>query len=146
MASAVASSKYLPLIDKYHHVQCVSRALANLQSAAARSIRELKVHCVRTGLARRFRDGPAHFVHLFVVGPLRRQRRGRCVLTLRARLCRAGYWITCRHCGACLRISKRADKDQRDDRSYGEMPTLEAPNVGFEYPDDSRQENDRKNS
>src|SRR3546814_6092317 len=83
---------------------------------------------------------------LFVVGPLRRQRRGRCVLTLRARLCRAGDWITCRNCGSCLRMSKRADKDQRDDRSYGEMPTLKAPNVGLENPDESRQENDRKKS
>src|SRR3546814_6877870 len=132
MTIAVATAEDLPFIDKEHHVQSVSRALANFNISADRSIRELKVHFVRTGQARRFRDGPAHFVHLFVVGPLRRQRRGRCVLTLRARLCRAGDWITCRHCGACLRISKRADKDQRDDRSYGEMPTLEAPNVRSE--------------
>src|SRR3546814_1737019 len=98
VCSSDLTAEDLPFIDKEHHVQSVSRALANFNISADRSIRELKVHFVRTGQARRFRDGPAHFVHLFVVGPLRRQRRGRCVLTLRARLCRAGDWITCRHC------------------------------------------------
>src|SRR3546814_3975101 len=78
MTIAVATAEDLPFIDKEHHVQSVSRALANFNISADRSIRELKVHFVRTGQARRFRDGPAHFVHLFVVGPLRRQRRGRC--------------------------------------------------------------------
>src|SRR3546814_7404410 len=58
MTIAVATAEDLPFIDKEHHVQSVSRALANFNISADRSIRELKVHFVRTGQARRFRDGP----------------------------------------------------------------------------------------